>query len=94
MATQTLLKQPGENRLYSMEFAALLAEGETLSNVLSVSISPSGLTTSGSPSYSGTIAQQRLYGGTAGVLYKVTFTVTTSQSNTLQGEGYLQVKDL
>lgn len=94
MATQTLIKQPGENRLYSMDFAALLAEGETLDNVLSVAATPTGLTLSGSAAYSGSIAQQRIYGGTAGQLYKITFTVTTTSGNTLQGEGLLQVKDL
>lgn len=93
----TLVKQPSESRLFSMDFAALLARGETVSSVSSVSITPttsSPLSTSGAAAVSGTSAQQRLTGGLAGTRYKVTFVVVTSLSNTLEGEGYLHVKDL
>lgn len=94
MSTQTLIKQPAESRLYSIDFSPLLAVGETVTGVTSVAATPSGLTLSGSPTYSGAFAQERISGGTTGVRYKVTFTVTTSLSNTLEGEGILSVQNL
>ena len=94
MGTPSLVKQPAENRLYSMEFAPLLAHGETIASVSSVVSSPAGLTAVGAPAVSTTQAQQRFSGGTAGVTYKVTFVVVTSASNTLEGEGNLVVRDI
>ena len=88
----TLEKQPADSLLYDMEFVGRLAEGETLTAVSSVTAAPSGLTV-GTPSYSGTRAQVRLGGGTGGVTYKVTIVVTTSASNTIEGEGNLFVRD-
>lgn len=94
MSVPSLIKQPSESRLYSMDFSALLAKGETLSSVSSVVSTPAGLTLSGAASVSGVFAQQRITGGTSGIEYIVTFVVLTSAGNTLEGEGILQVKDL
>lgn len=94
MAVPSLIKQPAEDRLYSMNFASMLAPGETISSVSSVVVAPAGLTLSGAASASGTEAFQRISGGTAGQRYKVTFVVVTSSGNTLEGEGYMQVKDI
>ncbi len=91
---QTLVKQPSESRVFAMDFAAQLADGESLTSVSSVTAAPSGLTISGAATLSGAVASQRIAGGTAGVRYVVTFVVTTSASNTLEGEGYLLVKEL
>lgn len=88
----TLEKQASESLLYDMEFLGRLDEGETLSTVTSFTGSPSGLTI-GSASVSGTRAQARISAGTAGTKYKITVVVTTSASNTLEGEGYLFVRD-
>lgn len=93
MGIGSLIKQPGESRLYSMEFAANLAAGETIATVDSVTASPSGLTI-GSPVANGTKADVRISGGTAPTTYKVTFTVTTSASNILEAEGVLVVRQL
>lgn len=94
MRTPTLTKQPAESRLFEMDFAAMLATGETLSSVSSVTAAPAGLTLTGAASASGTSAFQRIEGGTAGVTYRVTFVVVTSNGNTLEGEGNLAVRDL
>lgn len=95
MSTQTLIKQPSESRLYSMEFAPNLAPGETISSVTSVTADPStGIDITAVPVASGTQAQQRIAGGTDGVQYKITFVVETSAGNTLEGEGYLTVRQL
>jgi hypothetical protein len=77
-----------------MDFSALLARGETLASVTSAVATPAGLTLSGPATVSGVLAQQRILGGTTNVEYKVTFVVLTSAGNILEGEGYLQVKDL
>ncbi len=77
-----------------MDFSALLAPGENISGVTSVTASPNGLTLSGSATISGLTANQRIAGGTNGTTYKVTFVITTSLGNTLEGEGYLKVEDL
>jgi len=96
VSTPSAVKQPAESRLFAMDFTALLGVGETLAGVTSVTALPASpaLTLSGAATYSGAFASQRILGGTAGVRYKVTFVVTTSASNTLEGEGILQVKDL
>lgn len=93
-AIQTLDKQPSESRLYIMEFAPNMGQTETITGVTSVVAAPSGLTLSGSATFSGTQASQRIAGGTDGVLYKVTFIVTTSGGNTLEGEGNLRVRSI
>jgi len=91
--TQTLIKQPAESRLYTVDFSPILGEGESITAATSATAAPAGLTL-GSPSYTATTASVRISSGTAGQLYKVTFRVTTDASNTLEGEGLLQVKDI
>ena len=94
-AAQTLIKQPAESRLYTMDFSQNLASGVTLSSVTSVAASPSGLTLSGAAAVSNDVyAQQQISGGTAGIVYTVTFVVVDSQGNTLEGEGKLQVRSI
>lgn len=94
MGIPTLIKQPTESRLYTMEFASNMEESETITAVSSVTATPSGLTLSGGAGFNGTRATQRISGGVAGTRYKVTFVVTTSNGNTLEGEGYLRVTEL
>ena len=101
---QTL--QPAESRVYDFEFAALLATGETLASVVSVtqqevdtSTSPSTLKattdlTLGVPTFSGTFGQVRVSTCVAGKRYKLEMDVTTSASNKLQNEGFIRCKDL
>lgn len=95
-----LTKQPSEDRLYEMDFAALLASGETISSVSSITQSARGNvqgSTSlsiGTGSASGSNVRFRISGGTDGEDYKITVVVTTSQGNTLEGDGWLYVRDL
>ena len=96
MGIPSCTKQPADNRLYDMDFAALLGAGETIAGVTSVTIDNTTTTppvTVGATSYSGTVAQVRLSAGLTGTRYKVTIVVTTSLSNTLEGEGWLQVEN-
>ena len=90
----SLIKQPAESRLYTMDFSALLASDETISSVTSVTDDSSDDLTLGSPTYSNTTASVRISGGTSGKTWKVTFVVATSAGNTLEGEGLLSVRDL
>lgn len=97
MSLPSLIKQPAESRLLSMDFSALLAQGETVLSVSSFTAdTPTGaaaLAISGILA-SGFYAQARVAGGTSGTVYKLTALVVTSQGNTLEGEGLLQVKNL
>jgi len=83
-----------------MDFSALLAAGETLSSVSSISQAARGNVQGaaslniGAGSTSGSKVQFRISGGTNGEDYKITVVVTTSQGNTLEGEGWLYVRDL
>ena len=79
-----------------MDFAPLLDSGETLSAVSSVALTPTttSMLTSSSHSVSGTKARFRLAAGLDNTKYKATVTVTTSGGNTVQGEMFVQVKDL
>lgn len=91
-APQVLVKQPAESIVYSMEFANLLASGETLSVISSVAADPSGPTISGQ-TINGSAVNFRVAGGTDGVDYRIEVTVTTSAGNTREADGILQVRD-
>jgi hypothetical protein len=96
MALTTVIKQPSESRLFTMEFAALLADGETVTGITSVTVAPvtaSPLTASGN-TFAGTQIQFRLAGGLETTRYKVTAIITTSSGNTLEGEGLVQCDQL
>ena len=99
------LKHPSESRVYGIDFTRLLATGETLTGSPTVTVSPSGVTASGAAVNSATFldddgvtiaigkgVQVRLAGGSDGADYLVTFSVGTSQSNTLVAVGTLQVR--
>lgn len=94
MAIQTLVKQPAESRLYSMDFAANLGTAG-ITSVTSVTASPVGLTI-GASSVNGTKVSFRCSGGTDGVTYKITAIIVDSSTdpNTLEGEGNLRVQEL
>jgi hypothetical protein len=89
MGLSRLFKQPAEDRLFDFDFSGKMRTGETVATV-SVTATPSGLTI-GSTAFSGQIAQVRISGGMTGTDYKMTCTVTTNQSNTLELDGWLRV---
>lgn len=93
MSTPSLIKQPSDDRIYTMDFAALLASSETINGVTSVTAEPTGISIDGVATFGGTMAQQRISGGTSGITYKVTFIVTTTEGNILEGEGFLVVRN-
>lgn len=88
-----LNKQPAESLLFDFDFSGKGRTGETISSVTGVTGSPSGLTI-GATTSSGMIAQVRISSGTDGTYYKLTCTVATNQSNTMELDGYLRVRNL
>lgn len=99
----TLKKQPSESYLYDMDFTPRLALAETIAGVTSIAqqiedattgvrTTTTDLTISGQANTTKNV-QCRIAGGTAGVLYVVTFVVTTSAGNTVEAEGYLAVEN-
>ncbi len=93
MALERLTKQPSESRLFDFDFGGKMATGETVTAVVSVVSTPSGLTV-GATSFSGMIAQVRLSAGTDQVEYLLTCKVTTSAANTLELDGLLFVAEI
>jgi len=93
-------KSVGETNRYEFDFISQLASGETISTqtvVASVYAGelPDGELASdiilGSPWKHNTSVYQRITAGVAGMIYKLTTTITTSLSQTLIIEGYLAV---
>ena len=82
--------------MFTMEFAALLAAGETISSVSSavVDLVTSPILTVGAPAASGSQVTVRLSGGVTNNVYKLTVIVVTSAGNTLEGEGLVQCENL
>jgi len=90
--TPVLTKRPAESFPFNMNFSAKLADGETITSVVSWVSTPVGLTV-GTAAFSGQEAQSRLSDGDDGTKYLQTVVVTTSSGNTAQMEGYLFVRD-
>lgn len=76
----SLTKNVADDRIYTFDFAALeeLVAGQTISSA-TVTAAPSGLTI-GSPSVVGATVRADISGGTAGVGYILTVTITTNAS--------------
>lgn len=90
-------KLVGETKAYTFDFSSQIGVGVTLSGPVCTSVvysgtdaAPSGVI-SGAASAAGAIVTQKLTGGTVGVIYEITCTVTTSDSQTLVLVGYLAV---
>lgn len=92
-------KQPAENLDYDTDLAEFL-DGDTLVELggapspLSVVVSPTGLTIGPTFVVGGTAVKQWLSGGTDGVTYKITSTVTTNAGRVIQYEFVVKVKDV
>lgn len=88
-----LAKEPNDSRVFTMDFGALLTAGDYLVEIDSLTALPTGLTL-GASAVSATKLQVRLSGGSDGTRYKITAVVQTAADSTLEGEGYLDVRDL
>ena len=101
-----VFKQPGESKLYSMDFTDLLGTSETISSVTSVTeegttdltIANKVVITSETVVDGVTIGVNkgisfRVSGGIHGRNYRIEAIVVTSAANTLEGDGILKVRD-
>ena len=101
--SQTLTKQPAEDRLYDMDFSPRLATGENITSVdtvvqqeIDINTLVRSVTTDltlGTPTFALQVGQVKIGGGLDGKYYLVTWTITTSLSNTVESEGILFVQD-
>lgn len=97
MTTTFSPKDPAEAIFYGIDFAALLAAGETISSA-SVTIrvtkgtdaTPSAML-SGSAVIDGTTVKHKLTGGVAGAVYQVGISIITSAGQTFVEAAPLQV---
>lgn len=94
------IKQPGENRLYTMDFAPLLGD-KVIQSVQNLVITNQGYIEgsadllNGATSHDGVrYVQVRLDGGTDREDYKITITILDTGGNTLEGDGVLKVREL
>lgn len=87
-----IVKKPSESLLYAIDFANLLAVGDSLATVASVTTTPAGLTDS-EHAVDGSKVQFRLAGGEDGVLYAVVAVVNTTLGDTHEDGGYLFVTE-
>ncbi len=90
-------KDPGETVRLGIDFADLLATGETISTATAAIRTAAGVTVaamlSGSASIDGSRVRQLVTGGTTGMSYKLSFTVTTSTGQTLIEGADLRVSE-
>jgi formylmethanofuran dehydrogenase subunit C len=89
-------KDPDETVRLGMDFANLLADGETISSATvairtAAGVDASTAMLSGSPSIDGSIVRHLVTAGTAGVTYRVSWKATTSTSQVLVEGAVLQV---
>lgn len=93
-ASEVIYKAPDEVIIRDVDFDNDdLATGETLSSVDSAVVTPADELTVDSSAVSGRLAQLTLSAGTADTLYTILVTVTTSESQELQGRVKVRVEE-
>jgi len=88
-APEVLAKTTWEQKFYNFEFSDELETGEAITGA-SASVVPTGPTLA-SATYSGSVAQVKISGGTANTTYEVTMQITTDAGESIQGSGLLEV---
>ena len=98
MILGSVTKQPAEVFPVTVDFAAELATGETVSSGTvtarnaSTGVDTTSTVTTGSATASGTTLAKKITGGADGVDHILTFTATTSASNVYEAEVSLIVR--
>jgi len=98
IANERLCKQPSENLKFRMKFASRLDSSETIYSISSITSETragetSDLSISDSGIESGTSINFWIASGTSGESYRVEVKVVTTASQTMEGDGILQVRD-
>ena len=98
-ANQRLCKQPAETRQFSMDFTSILAAGESITLISSLSSEKVGgyatdlsITSSGISSDAKSVTMY-IASGTLGSTYRVEVLVNTDSSQIIEGDGTLYVTD-
>lgn len=86
-------KQPSEVLNCSMDFTNYVNSSSITISSPSLTVSPSGLTL-GSPTVDGLFVEFTVSGGTDGYNYRIQCTVTTSDNETLIGDGIMKVRGI
>ena len=89
----TRVKQPNESLLYAMDFVNLLATGDSLASITSVTDTPTGELTITGEVIAGTTVTFTVADGTDQTTYHIEVIVVTANGETLEGDGYLYVTD-
>ena len=95
-ATSIFTKQPSETRSYSMDFSNLLTSTETINTPVATSEERGGGTsdlTISSVVVSGQTVTMTISGGTHAKTYRIEVTISTSGSQTLEGDAMLRIRD-
>ena len=97
-APEKLEKQEAERRYYSMDFSSLMATGETITSITSItSEDRDGENTSdlviGAEVINGQTVEMWISGGTKFHVYRVEITIVTSTTAILQGDGLIEILD-
>lgn len=96
-AKQIVKKQPSETINVSMDFSNQLASDETISSIVQVTSELRGEGTSDltitNEAVSGQTVTMTIAGGTNRKVYRVEVQITTSASQTLEGDGQLKVEE-
>jgi len=94
MKIATIKKQPNERRRYGIDYSEALDFGDVIINV-TTNVEPSGLTVSAGVPGSGDFINLICEGGVTGQTYKVTLTITTTDSNEIiEDEVTVRVKEI
>jgi len=97
------IKQPGEVKKYQIDYSGWLSTGQTVTNVLTtVTVLNPATGDVGEPTMTigtnqivgGNIYEYYVSSGTDGKRYKVTFTASSSDSQTIESEVEFKVNDI
>lgn len=89
---QLLEKTPNEADNYTMDVSGMLATGDTIDSVTSVTATPAGLTI-GSPASTTTTIQAKFSSGTVDIRYTVKFLFVDTAGNIKEACGLMDLKD-
>lgn len=93
--TDTFFKQPAEVLDYDFDFSQWVPAGDSLPESISTSVVVATGLTLGVKTHPGSaVVKQFISGGTSGVNYKVTCTITTTQGRVKEVDIILKVRDL
>jgi hypothetical protein len=92
MKLGTVSKQPAERFSYTIDYTTALTTGDNVESVTVVA-DPAGLTIDNIATYDPKI-KFWAEGGTTGIKYKVTTTVTTADGRVFQDEIFFKIKEI